>query len=216
MQHVFFDLDGTLTDPCTGIVRSIQYALDALQQPTVDAAQLIRYIGPPLSECFGELLATTDTALIEKAILLYRERYQVTGLYENAVYPGIRELLEHLRAQQRALYVVTSKPAVYAQTILEHFELAPYFTALYGSELDGTRAHKAELIRYVLAQERLTAAAAVMIGDRKHDALGARANDMTCIGVAWGYGSREELQAAGCAAVCEQPADLLQLLIETP
>lgn len=209
---LLFDLDGTLSDPREGIVNSILHALAGLQRAAPPADALTRYIGPPLREGFAELLASDDTALIERAIALYRERFAVLGLYENVVYPGVAPLLEALHRQGRALYVVTSKPTVYAERIVAHFGLDGYFRHVYGSGLDGTRGDKAELIGYVLERESLAPEAALMIGDREHDALGAARNRVASVGVLWGYGSAGELRRAGAGRLCATPAELAALL----
>jgi len=205
---LFFDLDGTLTDPGVGIVRCIRHALAAFGRDGYDDARLRRCVGPPLADSFHELLGTDDPAPVTRAIALYRERFGEVGLFENAVYAGIPELLHGLHARGSELFVVTSKPHVYARRIVRHFGLDGWFRQIYGSELDGTRVHKRELIRWVLEREALAPGEACMIGDREHDVAGARANGVPAIGVLWGYGSREELVAAGPDALVEQVPEL--------
>ncbi|ADZ70215.1 HAD family hydrolase [Polymorphum gilvum] len=208
LDTVLFDLDGTLTDPFPGITRSIQHALEALGAP-VPAAEALRWcIGPPLAESFAVLLGTDDTATLDRAIALYRERYAVTGLFENTLIEGIEPLLRMLADEGRRLFVATSKPYAYAGRIVEHFGLAAAFAKVYGSELDGRRAAKTDLIAYLLAEEGLTAQRCVMVGDRKHDLIGARANRVAAVGVTWGYGSREELAAEAPDAIVDAPRDL--------
>lgn len=211
MHHrlaIFFDLDGTLCDPRNGIVRSIQYALNKLGHPVLPDDQLLPYIGPPLHDSFAELLHSNDPELVKHAVDLYRERFSSTGLFENSVYPGITDLLARLSAMHQRLYLVTTKPTVFAEKILKHFALKTYFFNVYGSELDGSRADKRDLIAHVLEQERTLATEAVMIGDREHDIKGALVNGVRPIGVLWGYGSRDELTKAGAAVLCENPACL--------
>ncbi len=202
---LFFDLDGTLTDPRDGIVRSIQYALKELGRMSPSAAELTRYIGPPLHESFSILLGTSDASRVEQAIALYRQRFAVEGIFENELYPGITVALTTLKARAHSLFVVTSKPTVFARKIVDHFALQAYFHNVYGSELDGTRANKAELIAHVLEQEHIPSNDAAMIGDREHDIKGALANAVQPIGVLWGYGSRAELIQAGAPVLCETP-----------
>jgi phosphoglycolate phosphatase len=159
-------------------------------------------IGPPLLESFKTLL--NDASLAEQGLALYRERFGTVGLYENEVYPGIPDLLTACREAGHRLFVATSKPTVYAVQILDHFDLSAYFEAICGSELDGTRSDKTELLRWVLAEHRIDAASATMIGDRRHDIIGARNNGLRAIGVTYGYGSREELTMAGAEIVVER------------
>lgn len=211
-MNVLLDLDGTLTDPREGIVGCIKYALNELAHSCPGDSELARYIGPPLQETFSTLLSSSDPARINTAIALYRERFAVTGMFENAVYPGIAEALSDLRELGAVLYVATSKPQVYAVKIVEHFGLHEFFRAVYGSELDGTRSNKADLIAHILKTEALSPGSTCMVGDRLHDVIGAKANSVFPVGVLWGYGSRDELVAAGAAALCESPATLQSVL----
>jgi len=203
-----FDLDGTLTNPKTGITRSIQYALDKLGRPVPEADELTWMIGPPIFAGFTELLGGADE--VPEAVRLYRERYGTIGLFENEVYAGIPALLQHLQEKDVRLYVATSKLQVFARRILDHFELSRFFIEIYGSEPDNRNADKRDLIRHILEQERFDPAGAVMIGDRKHDAIGAKANGLASIGVTWGYGSRQELLDAGVACLVDAPQDLAE------
>jgi len=205
---VLLDLDGTLTDPRPGIVRCIRYALDRLARPCPSDDALATRIGPPLRGTFGTLLETSDPALIERAMGFYRERFADVGLYENQVYDGIPAVLDGLGRGGRQLFVATSKPAVFAERIVRHFALDRHFAGVYGPDLDGRLGDKAELLAHLLTMERLAAPGVVMVGDRHADVLAARANGVRAVGVLWGYGSREELLAAGADAVCAAPADL--------
>jgi phosphoglycolate phosphatase len=211
--NILFDLDGTLTDPRAGIVGSIQYALAKLGRAVPAESELLRFIGPPLRDSFRELLDATDDAPVEQALGFYRERYSTIGLFENHVYPGIPAALEALRARGDTLFVATSKPGVYAQQIVQHFHLADYFRGIWGSELDGARSDKASLIAHILRQEKLSPRETVMVGDRSHDAVGARANGIVPVGVLWGYGDEQELTAAQCKLLFRTPGDLANLAI---
>lgn len=204
-RTLFFDLDGTLTDPKEGITRCVRYALERLESPWPDDDDLAWCIGPPLFDSFRTLVGDERAA---QALSYYRERFAEIGWRENRPYPEIADVLQELRAHGTELYVATSKPQVFAHRILSHFGLAEYFTRLFGAELDGTRSRKAELLRHALA-EIGGAAAAVMIGDRQHDIAGARSNGMTAVGVSWGYGSREELESAGADLIVDDPRSLL-------
>jgi phosphoglycolate phosphatase len=205
VRTLLFDLDGTLTDPRVGIVTCLRHALAALQAVSPTDRELERFIGPPLQETFRVLLRETPERA-DEAVRLYRERFADVGMYENEVYPGIPELLAALRDAGYSLRVATSKPGVYAERILTHFGLAPYFAGIHGSELSGARTNKAELLAHVLAVADIDPARARMIGDRSFDVLGARANGVRALGVLWGYGSRAELVAAGAEKVYESVA----------
>jgi phosphoglycolate phosphatase len=216
MAHLFFDLDGTLTDPAAGIIASLQHALRAMEVPGWSDAELRRFIGPPLREAFHELLATDSAELVERAVVHFRERFGTKGLYENELYAGIPEALGELQAEGFQLCLVTSKAHVYASRILEHFGLADRFAGVYGAELSGERSAKAELIAHALQRERIEASTACMIGDRKHDIEGAKAHQgVLTVGVLWGYGTRDELEGAGAdvvvASIAELPAAVRQL-----
>src|SRR5262245_64472844 len=213
MVNVLFDLDGTLTDPREGIVACLKYALLGLGRTCPPDSALARFIGPPLQECFGTLLGSTDSKDIDSAVTLYRQRFSSTGMFENSIYPGIHSALTALRGSGAALFVATSKPQVFAKRIVEHFGLMDYFRAVYGSELDGTRSNKSDLIAYVLKSESLSPHMTVMVGDRAHDIAGARAQGVLPIGVLWGYGSYDELIAAGATTLCAQPALLSDILL---
>lgn len=215
MRNLLFDLDGTLTEPKTGITRCIQYALTGMGCAAPDEADLVHFIGPPLSQTFGHLLATTDERTINRAVMLYRERFTEVGMYENEVYAGMADTLATLVAEGHWLYLATSKPHIFATKILHHFGLAHYFQAIHGAELDGTRQDKADLIAHILHTETLSAAETAMIGDRKHDILGALANGVTAIGVLWGYGSAAELTEANATYLAADQSALLRIVRES-
>jgi phosphoglycolate phosphatase len=209
VHTVCLDLDGTISDPREGIVRSFQYALDKLGYPVAPEDQLLRYIGPPLYESFAALLHTTDSSLIERAVHLYRERFATKGMFENMLYAGIPQALRKLKTVDYQLCIVTSKPTPFARRIIAYFGLEKFFYNIYGSELDGSRADKSDLIAYVLEREQIIPTSAVMVGDREHDIKGALANGVRAIGVLWGYGSGDELTRADASFLCETPESLL-------
>ena len=207
MDAIYFDLDGTLTDPKPGITRSIQYALQRLDHPTIPTEDELTWcIGPPLRTSFVRLVG--DHAA-DRAVALYRERFSDIGLYENGVYDGIGDVLTSLCASGHRLFVATSKPHVYAERIIDHFGLRDHFERVFGSELDGTRVDKSHLLEYALKQASVDPSKTLMIGDRSHDMVGAKNNGMTGIGVLYGYGSRDELLEAGAHHVCATPGAIL-------
>ncbi|MGX4804238.1 HAD family hydrolase [Bradyrhizobium guangdongense] len=207
MATIFFDLDGTLTNPKPGITRSIQYALDKLSLAVPSEDELTWCIGPPLHASLQKLTGSSDLA--DRALLLYRERFSDIGLFENEAYTGIVDTLATLAATNQRMFVATSKPAVYATRIVDHFGLKSYFERVFGSELDGTRVDKRDLLRYALEETKANADSAIMIGDRSHDVVGARTNGMTAIGVLYGYGSEAELKDAGAHHICAAHPELL-------
>ena len=212
MDTVLFDLDGTLTDPKIGITTCIQYALNQLGYHSPETDQLLWCIGPPLTVSFATLLQTTDEILINQAIAFYRDRFATVGLFENALYPQIHETLKVIRAAGYQTYIATSKPHIYAKRIITHFDLTSLFDGIYGSELDGTRSDKGELIRYILLTENLTPAKTVMVGDRFHDTIGAKKNQILAIGVTYGYGTEKELRTHGADLIANSPMEIAKYL----
>ena len=208
LRHIYFDLDGTLTDPYEGITKCILYALDELGFPHPDDDYLYSCIGPPLWDTFPELVGDK---LTKQAVDLYRERFVEVGWKENVLYEGIRDALRAIAETGNTIFVATAKPHMHAARIIDHFGLGEYIHNVYGSELDGTRATKTELLHFAI-EKNPGDVQRIMIGDRKHDLLGAIANGMTPIGVAWGYGSMDELSQAGATTIVHSPADLPRLL----
>ncbi len=202
--HVYFDLDGTLTDPYEGITKCILYALDKLGFPHPTDEYLFSCIGPSLYVTFPEMVGEE---LTPQAIDLYRERFNDVGWLENVPYDGIHDALAAIADSGCTLFVATSKPRIAAGRIVEYFELGRYFEKVYGCELDGTRSNKADLLKYAIG-ENPQASSRTMIGDRKHDLIGAIANGIRPVGVSYGYGSLEELDAAGASAIARTPAEI--------
>ncbi|MCO8079638.1 HAD-IA family hydrolase [Acinetobacter lwoffii] len=197
IKNILIDLDGTLTDPKVGITTSARYGLEKIGHPISDEINIDWIIGPPLKASLAKILnVEADHVLTEQALMGYRERFAVKGLYENHVFEGVAETLAELKRRGYRLFVATAKPTVYAKQILEHFDLAQYFTDIHGSELNGDRTNKTELIQYILAQQQLQADQCMMVGDREHDIFGARHNGIETIAVSYGYGSQEELEVA--------------------
>lgn len=210
--HLLLDLDGTLTDSKPGISACIFYALQKIGFETHENIDFSWCVGPPLKESFLKILGTTHASRADEALAFYRERFVTTGMFENSVYAGIPEMLQDLREAGHQLYVATSKPRVFAEKILEHFQIAQYFQKIYGSELDGSLSKKAQLIEALIARENLTKPSTLMIGDRDFDILGAKANGIESLGVLWGYGSKQELYLAGADQLCSAPDEVLALV----
>lgn len=208
-SHIYFDLDGTLTDPYEGITNCILYALDELGFPHPDDDYLHGCIGPPLYETFPEMVGKDLTL---RAVDLYRERFVDIGWRENKPYDGILDALATIFEAGYTLFVATSKPHVHARRIIDHFGMGQFFDNVYGCELDGTRSNKVELLEFAIADNAATDER-TMIGDRKHDLIGAVANDMRPIGVSYGYGSVEELAAAGAVSIASTPRGLPEVIL---
>lgn len=213
IKNILIDLDGTLTDPKVGITTSARYGLNKIGHPIADDVNIDWIIGPPLQASLAKILnVAVDDVLAEQALMGYRERFAVTGLYENHVFDDVAETLKTLQQQGYRLFLATAKPEVYARQILEHFELLQYFVHPYGSELNGERTNKGDLIAYIIEKEQLNPEECLMVGDREHDIFGARHNGIETIAVEYGYGSDEELTAANPKARIESFAELLDHL----
>lgn len=212
-RYLLFDLDGTLTDPMLGITRSVQYALRRFGIEVDDLRTLCRFIGPPLKESFRDFYGMDDEQAAQ-AVAYTREYFAPRGIFENSLYEGIPELLTELQAAGCMLAMATSKPEPFARQIAEHFHLADRFTLIGGATMDGTRTAKRDVVRYVLDTLGVEEpSAAVMIGDRRYDIEGAAAEGIASIGVLWGYGSREELAAAGAGQIVGTIPELRALLL---
>ena len=208
-MHLFFDLDGTLTDSREGVIRCFQHALTKLgyEAPADDA--LRPYLGPALAVSFAELMGTSDPELIDRAVLAFRDRFEPVGMFENTVYPGIRSALATLGTDGFDLHVVTVKPRIYANRILEHFELAPHFSTVTGADLGDRQYTKSSLIRAACANTGVNVGTTAMIGDRAEDVQGARDNGLRAIAVTWGYGTWLELESAAPDRFVASPEDLV-------
>lgn len=206
-RTLLLDLDGTLVDPADGIIGCLRHALASFGVFRPEAEDLRWVIGPPIRESFRQLL--DGRGEVEEAVRLYRERYSQWGLYRAAVYPGVIEALAGHRARGTRLLLCTAKTRGFAHRVVDHFGLSPLLSGLYGSELDGRFEDKAELIAHLLEAEGLQPPEVCMVGDRKHDVIAAAKHGIPTIGVLWGYGGREELQAAGAAMLIGRADELL-------
>lgn len=212
-RDVLFDLDGTLTDPGVGITNSIAYALKRFGIVGESYDSLKRCVGPPLLDSFMGFFSLSEQDS-NKAIGYYREYFSETGIFENEVYSGIPEMLEALKADGRRLIIATSKPIVFTVRILEHFSLDGYFSFVSGSELDGRRSKKAEVIEYALDSLSISdRSGCVMVGDRMHDIIGAQTALVDSVGVLYGYGSREELEEARAGHIVSSVEELRSFLL---
>lgn len=213
-QNILFDLDGTLTDPGTGITNSVAYSLQKFGINIECREELYKFIGPPLSVSFKEFYGFNDEKA-KLAVKYYREYFSEKGLFENEVYPDTADLLSSLKNNGKTVILATSKPEVFAERILKHFDLLKYFDCICGSTLDESRNSKADVISYALEKAGIVSPSeCIMIGDRKHDIIGAKSNCIKSIGVLYGYGSKEELACAGADRIVCTMNELENLLLK--
>ncbi|WCN38391.1 HAD family hydrolase [Aneurinibacillus uraniidurans] len=209
---LLFDLDGTISDSKEGITKSVQYALKKLGIEEDDLNNLEPFIGPPLQESFRAFYSFTEER-VNLAIEYYRERFKIKGMFENKLYPDIVELLHKLRTEGYILVVATSKPTEFAEKILLHFNISQYFNVIVGSNLDGTRINKTEIIEHILNQfNEFDKSCFLMIGDRKHDIIGARNTGIDSLGVTYGYGSHMELQQENATYIVHSVEEIKEIL----
>ena len=210
-KAIFFDLDGTLTESGEGITKSVQYALEKLGNPEEDLDKLRVFIGPPLMEQFMKY-ADVDETEARRAVEYYRERYAVKGIFENRPYDGVENLLRELKGRGYILAVASSKPEYYVTKILDYFNLSSYFEVVVGSEMNGARTSKTEVIEEALKRLNMSdrRKEVLMVGDKEHDVLGARAAGLACVAVGYGYGTKEELTAAQPLKIVASIEELLR------
>ncbi len=212
-SNLLFDLDGTIIDPKEGITNSVKFALTYFGIEIPRTEELYKFIGPPLRESFSKYYKLNE-AETEIAVKKYREFFRETGMYQNELYPGIKEMLANLYSENKSLILATSKAEIFAKKIIENLGLGEYFNYICGSTLDGSRAKKGEIIRYILDETGIQVNKTVMIGDKSHDVIGAKSNKVASIGVLYGYGDYEELQHAGATYIVRDIPELSQCLLE--
>ena len=215
MKTIFFDLDGTLTESGEGIMKSVQYALRKLGYEEPDHTKLQCFVGPPLINMFMEY-AGFDRETAERGVTLYREYFQEKGIFENALYPGIEEMLRDLKANGCVLAIASSKPEPYVRQIAEYFDIAGYFDEITGSTMAETRTKKSEVIEETLLRLGMTEKReqVIMVGDKSHDILGAKETGVKSIGVLYGYGTREEIENAAPDGIAETVGELKKTLCD--
>lgn len=212
MKNYFFDLDGTLTDSADGIINSVIYAMKTFGIEETDRDALRSFVGPPLIDSFMKRYGFSREKA-EEALLRFRERFTSIGIYENAPYDGIREILAEIKARGDRVILATSKPEVFAKRILEHFELIQYFDAVCGANLaENSRVEKDEVLLYALETGGALREDSYMIGDRRYDVEAGKKFGLTTVGVLYGYGTREELEKAGADLICESVEQLKEVL----
>jgi phosphoglycolate phosphatase len=212
-DSVLFDLDGTLTNPQVAITASMAYALAEVGVTPPPIEELLWCIGPPLRQNLGKLLGPDGPDLVERAAQAYLRRYATEGVRETTEYPGIDAMLQRIRASGARVYLATTKFVDHAEKVLIAFSLRQYFDGVFGARHDGSMGDKRELLRHIIEETGIDPGRSVMIGDREHDVVGAKANGIFTIGVTYGFGSREELVKAGPDAICDSPEAILALIL---
>lgn len=212
-EYILFDLDGTITDSGEGITKSVQYALKSFDIDVEKLEDLNKFIGPPLKDSFKKFY-NFDDEKAELGLKKYREYYAEKGIFENSLYDGVVDLLEDLKKNNKTIILATSKPEVYAKQILEYFKVDKYFTFAAGSDFEETRVKKGEVIKYALEGAKISdLSKVVMIGDREHDIIGAKENNIKSIGVLYGYGDVVELTQARAEYIAKTPKEILNIVL---
>ena len=209
-ELILFDLDGTLTDPESGLIKSFSYALSRMGVDCSDTEGLKCFIGPPLYDEWQKVYGFSPEEA-GRALDYFHEYFEVDGWCDNVMYDGIPALLSGLRAAGKRIALATSKPEEMSKEIMEKFELAQYFEKICGATLDGSRSHKADVIAYLLQQVG-DIRQAVMVGDTEFDVIGAAAHGIPAIGVSWGYGKVESMEKAGAIAIAHSMEEMVELL----
>ena len=212
-EYILFDLDGTITDSGEGITKSVQYALKYFDILVNNLEDLHKFIGPPLKESFKEYYKFDDEKA-NIALVKYREYYADKGIYENSLYDGIIDILDTLKKNNKIIILATSKPEVYAKQILEYFKIDKYFFFVAGSDFEETRVKKGDVIKYALEGAKVSdLSKVIMVGDREHDIIGAKENNIKSIGVLYGYGDVIELTQARADYIAKNTKELLNILL---
>ncbi len=210
-KNILFDLDGTITDSGEGIINSVIYSLHKFGINEIDMEKIKKFIGPPLKESFGEFYGM-GLSEREDAVKYYREYYQEKGIYENKVYKGIEDLLKNLKNEGKKVILATSKPQFYAEKILKYFKIDNLFVFVKGSNMDGSKTNKKEIIEEIISELELKREETIMVGDRSYDIAGAKACKIKSIGVLYGYGSREELEMEKADYIIENVEEIYNII----
>lgn len=215
-EVILFDLDGTVIDQGLGIVNSVMYALEKFNISVDNPKELHKFIGPPLHKSFEEFYGFSEEQAM-KAVEYYREYYKDKGIYQTEIYNGIEDVLKELKDNQKIIALSTSKPQFFSEKILDFLKLTSYFDVIVGSNLDGTRTDKAEIIEYTISQcnaiKAVDISKVIIVGDRKHDIIGAKTAGIDSLGVLYGYGSKEELDNVKPTYIASTPHNITEILL---
>ena len=212
VRHILFDLDGVISNNSDGIIGGVIHAMESFSVEVPSKSELLRFIGPPLKDAFADFCGMSEE-VAERAVACYREYYRERGIFENVMYDGVHDMLKAIKESGRKLYLATSKPEEFARRICAHFGIDGYFEYIGGATFDGKRGRKSDVIRYVMDKFDINPSEAVMIGDRHHDVLGAKACGIPCIGVLFGFGDKKELEDSGADIVVSTPQEIAEVII---
>lgn len=212
IQHMMFDFDGTLADTSEGIIKSMHYAFDQLKIPRVEDQAIADTIGAPLEDMFAMLLKIDDEVYIKNCVELFRERYRSKGIQELSLYPGVKETLKQLIRKGKKLYIVTSKPEVFVKQICEANGVLECFLDITGVSLEKVSLSKGQRMKEIMSKYDMTPDNAVMVGDRPEDAIAAKENQVPCIGLEYGFSTKDNLIQAGCVKTGSSFSQLLELI----
>ncbi len=212
-KYVLFDLDGTLTDSALGITNCIIYVCEKMNLPVPSMDILKTFVGPPLTKRFSEVFFLSDEDA-KKALSIYRERFAPIGIFENEVYPGIKEMLKELKMNGCILALATSKPQIFAEKILKHFKLDGFFDYVSGSDLVGGKQEKTDVMKEVLSNMKAEKDKTVMVGDRCFDIDSAKELGVKSIAVTYGYGTMEEIEKSGPDYVADTPMGVAEIILK--
>ena len=214
ISNIFFDLDGTLADPRESILRSFQFALERLGRPRIADSRILEFIGPPLRLSFEKILSTADKTVIEKAVSLFRKRFSRKGIAEYDIYPGIAELLSDLYRKSYNLRVVTAKPKIYADKIVQQLGLDQWIGDVFGPALDGRFDDKSELVAHIIHNLDIMPNEIAMVGDRREDIMAGKSNGIFTIAVTYGFGSQKEIEDSAPDYICHHPSEIQATLAQ--
>ena len=214
-KYILFDLDGTITESGPGIINSVRYAVQKMGYPVLPEETLRKFVGPPLADSMQKYCGMTPSEA-KKAITLYRDYYTSKGIFENSLYPGVEDMLKALKDGGKVLALATSKPELFAKQILEYFHIDDLFTVICGASMDEKLVEKAAIITNALQAlgiDEMHKKDVLMVGDREHDVLGAKANNLDTLGVLYGYGDLPELQQGGAAYLAQTAGEAADMIL---
>lgn len=209
---VIFDFDGTICDTGEGILKSAKYALDAFGIESPDYTELTCFIGPPLLITFQERFGA-DPATADELVKKFRERYTNKGIFESELYDGIKTLLAKLKKYGVKIGIASSKPQDYIETLLERFGIKNYFDAICGVTFTADCESKTSIIARCQKELDIPGNKCIMVGDKKYDIDGAKANIIDSVGVLWGYGTKFEHIEAGAKYIVDKIDDIESIVL---
>ena len=203
IKNIIFDLDGTITDSYEGIVNAVKYSLDKIDFE-YDEKKLVSFIGPPLKDSYMAMGFSEDES--KNRINDFRDYYFEKGMKEMKLYDGIEDVIKKLYGDEYKIFLATSKVESSAKKILADCDLIKYFTFVAGATMDQSRVEKPDVIAYLIENTGIKPEESLMVGDRKHDILGAVLNNIDAVGALYGFGSESEFEKA--VFIAKKPSDI--------